>query len=134
MSLRPLPQSGESTSSHSLFLGVSLAILWTPWKKVADKGAWYQGHALRLPVVFEFGIGAPSADGAVEPVYASTTPSEFALIGECEEEALSISPRLRTELNKGLEVYYRCIGAPNAERRQELLTEVLAARPHPWND
>lgn len=106
---------------------------WTPWKKVADKGAWYQGHALRLPVVYEFGIGVPSADGPVEAVYASTTPSEFSLIGECEDEALPISPRLREELDKGREVYYRCVGAPTAERGQELLKEVLAARPHPWN-
>jgi hypothetical protein len=107
---------------------------WTPWKKVADKGAWYQGHALRLPVVYEFGIGTASPDGPIETVYAATTPSEFQLIGECEEEALPISPRLRAELDKGLQVYYRCIGAPTPARGEELLREVLAERLHPWND
>ena len=42
--------------------------------------------------------------------------------------------RLRAAREQGLQVYYRCNGAPTPERGEELLREVLATRPHPWNE
>jgi hypothetical protein len=106
---------------------------WTPWKKIADRLTWYQDHAMFLPVCYELGVGEPG-QGPVDVVYAATTPSERQMMEEFAAGGTPISDKLTTELNAGREIFFRCQGLPTPDAGAVLLSEALAARPHPWND
>lgn len=106
---------------------------WTPWKKVADRLNWYTDHMMRIPVCYELALSNPKDPEAFHVIYAAAAASEHNEIESYGAGEPAISARLQAEMDTGLEVFYRCEGAPDLPAAEALLAKARAAGQHPWN-